>query len=57
MNDIEDLRDALIADEIQRIQSLSREDLVRELVAVKSEKLEDASPAELVAMCQSKNAT
>lgn len=57
MNDIEDLRDGLIADEIQRIQSLSREDLIAELIALKSGKLEGASPADLLQICQSRNAT
>lgn len=40
MQSIESLKDYLIADEIIRIQSLSREKLVRELVTVKSEKIE-----------------
>ena len=40
MNSIESLKDYLIADEITRIESLSREALVRELVAVRSEQIE-----------------
>jgi hypothetical protein len=40
MNSIESLKDYLIADEIKRIESLSREKLISELVAVKSEMIE-----------------
>ena len=36
MNSIEEVRDAKIADEILRIQSLSREKLVQELVAIRA---------------------
>jgi hypothetical protein len=57
MNDPEALRDYLIADEIQRIEALSREELVRELISVKSERLEVATLAELLKVCQSKNGT
>jgi hypothetical protein len=57
MNDPEALRDYLIADEIQRIQTLSREDLIRELIAVKSKKLEVAPLAELLQVCQIRNGT
>ena len=48
MNDIETLRDYMIADEIQRIQSLTPEELVRELVAVKTEKIELIPAEELL---------
>jgi len=57
MNDPEALRDYIIADEIQRIQALSREDLVRELISLRSEKLEGVSLADLLKVCQSKNGT
>lgn len=40
MQSIESLKDYLIADEIIRIQSLSREELVRELITTKTEKIE-----------------
>ncbi len=40
MNSIEELRDYAIADEILRIKTLSREELISELVAVKSEMIE-----------------
>lgn len=57
MNDIEALRDYIIADEIQRIQSLSREDLISELIELQSAKIESASLAELLRTRQSKNGT
>lgn len=40
MQSIESLKDYLIADEIIRIQSLSQEELVRELITTKTEKIE-----------------
>jgi hypothetical protein len=40
MNDIVALKDYLIADEIRRIESLTREQLVRELIEVKSVQIE-----------------
>jgi hypothetical protein len=40
MNDIEALRDYIIADEILRIQSLSHEELVGELINLQSERIE-----------------
>lgn len=57
MNDIEDLRDYIIADEIQRIQSLSREELIRELIELQSAKIESASVTELLRARQTKNGT
>ncbi len=40
MNSLESLLDYLIADEIQRIQKLSHEDLVRELIEIKTSQIE-----------------
>ncbi len=40
MNHIDDIKDYLIADEIQRIKSLSRDELVRELISVKTLEIE-----------------
>ena len=40
MESIESLKDYLISDEILRIESLSREELIRELVEVNSRKIE-----------------
>ena len=55
MNDIEALRDYIIADEIQRIQSLSREELVSELITLQSEKIETTSLADLLRVRKPKN--
>lgn len=40
MNDIDELKDYLIADEIRRIESLSRDELIQELVSVKTLEIE-----------------
>lgn len=40
MNCIDDLKDYLIADEIQRIKSLSRDELERELISQKALEIE-----------------
>ena len=40
MEDIEGIKDYMIADEILRIKSLSREKLEEELIEIKSEKIE-----------------
>ena len=40
MDSIESLKDCLIADEIQRIEELDRDDLVRELIEEKTRKIE-----------------
>lgn len=48
MNDIESVRDYLIADEIQRLSSLSREEMLSELIELKSRTIETASPEELL---------
>lgn len=56
MNDIESLRDYLLADMIIKIQSLSKEALIRELVELKSKEIESASPDEILRLCrQNKN--
>ena len=52
MNDIESLRDYLLADLIIKIQSLSKEALIRELVELKSKEIESASPDEILRLCQ-----
>ena len=48
MNSLEELKDYLIADEIQRIESLTREELVRELMDVKSKDIETLSDEEVL---------
>lgn len=48
MNDAESLRDYLIADEIQRIQSMTHEALVAEMIELLSRRLESASLTELL---------
>ena len=48
MNSLEELKDYLIADEIQRIESLTREELVRELMDVKSKDIEALSDKEVL---------
>lgn len=40
MNHVDDIKDYLIADEIQRIKSLSRDELVQELISVKTLEIE-----------------
>lgn len=45
MNSIVELKDALIANQILRIQSLSREKLVRELVEIRASYIEALSDA------------
>ena len=40
MNHIDDIKDYLIADEIQRIKSLSRDELERELISCKTLEIE-----------------
>ncbi len=46
MNHIDDIKDYLIADEIQRIKSLSRDELVQELISVKTLEIE-SNPVKL----------
>ena len=48
MNDFEALRDYVIADEIQRIQSLPREELVRELIELSSREIEKMTDSQLL---------
>ena len=48
MNSIEEVRDAKIADEILRIQSLSREKLVQELVAIRAAFIESLDDREVL---------
>ncbi len=46
MNHIDDIKDYLIADEIARIESLSRDELIKELISVKTLEIE-SSPVKL----------
>jgi len=55
MESIESLKDYLIADEIIRIQSLSREQLIRELVIVKSKKIESLNDLKSIKEYGNKN--
>jgi len=48
MNSTSELKDYLIADEIQRISSLSQEELMRELIDLKSKAIEAMSDSELL---------
>ncbi len=55
MHDIASLQDALIADEINRISSLPREALISELIEIKSRAIENASPQEILKLCNRKH--
>lgn len=55
MNNIEDLRDCLLADLIKEIESLSKEELVSQLVEIKSKEIEFATPEKILKLCQQKN--
>lgn len=48
MNDINTLRDYLIADEIQRICSLQPDEITAELVSINTRKLEQATDEEIL---------
>lgn len=48
MNSTSELKDYLIADEIQRISSLSKEELIRELIDLKSRAIEEMNDYELL---------
>ena len=48
MHDIESLRDYLIADEIQRIQSLTYQEVVSELIELRSKTIEGMGLVELI---------
>ncbi len=48
MDSIESLRDYLIADEIRRIQSLTRDELERELIELRSGEIEATPDEELL---------
>ena len=48
MNSVAELRDYRIADEIQRIQSLSREQLIRELVSLRASFIEGLSDEQII---------
>jgi len=55
MESIESLKDYLISDEIQRIESLSREELVGELVEMTSRKIESLSDLKSIKEYGNKN--
>ncbi|KKP56404.1 MAG: hypothetical protein UR50_C0003G0030 [Parcubacteria group bacterium GW2011_GWC1_34_10] len=55
MNSIEDLRDYLLADLIKEIESLNKEDLIRQLIKIKSKEIEFATPEKILKICQQKN--
>lgn len=55
MNSIEEVKDCVIADEIMRIQNLSREDLIRELIDIKSRQIEAMKPDEFMAYLKTRN--
>ena len=40
MNSIEEVKDCVIADEIMRIETLTKEDLLKELVDIRSKQIE-----------------
>lgn len=52
--DIESFRDYLIVDQIQRIELLTRDELVRELISIKSAELEAMTPHDLLKLCEKK---
>ncbi len=52
MNSITEIKDYLITDEIERIENLSSEQLMRELIEVKTRKIEKMSDVEILKMCQ-----
>ena len=49
MNSIEEVKDCVIADEIMRIQVLTKEDLIRELIDIRSRQIEVMKPDEFMA--------
>ena len=49
MNSIEEVKDCVIADEIMRIQNLSRENLIKELIDVESKQIEAMTSEEFMA--------
>lgn len=54
MNSKTELRDYLIADEINRIATLTRQELIRELIEVKSRTIENSSSEEILKLCKPK---
>ena len=55
MNSITELKDAIIADEISRIESLTQKELVEELIDLKSRQIESLSPDEVINYLKNKN--
>jgi len=54
MNSATELKDCLIADEINRIVALTRQELIRELIEVKSRTIENTPPEEVLKLCKTK---
>lgn len=52
MNSITEIKDCLIVEEIERIQTLSNKMLIEELIEVKTRKIEEMSDVEILKMCQ-----
>jgi hypothetical protein len=52
MNSITEIKDCLIVEEIERIQTLSNKMLIEELIEVKTRKIEKMSDVEILKMCQ-----
>lgn len=55
MNSIEEVKDCVIADEIMRIQNLSREDLIKELIDIESKQIEAMKSDEFMAYLKTRN--
>ncbi len=55
MNSIEEVKDCVIADEIMRIQTLSKENLISELVDVKSKQIEAMKSDEFMTYLKTRN--
>ncbi|MEK7635192.1 MAG: hypothetical protein AAB446_02055 [Patescibacteria group bacterium] len=55
MQDVEQIRDYLLADLIKEIESLSKKELISQLVEIKSKEIEFASPEKILKLCQQKN--
>ena len=55
MNDIETLRDYMIADEIERIYLLSPEGILNELISLRTQQIELMPAQELLDVCKNKN--
>ena len=52
MNSITEIKDCLIVEEIERIKNLSNEQLIRELIEVKTKKIEKMTDVEIFKILQ-----